>query len=356
MTRTEYQDELARALGFMRATERDEVLADMNELYDELLDSGLDDAQVQDRMGTPKAVAHEYRLVEQLRRAERSPGAAAGFRLGYAALTGRLARGSAVPLFGLLWLALAIAAVGAAIVVIATLVFSVAAIAGFEPVVLTLAVPGISIAAGLLLGVAGAAAGAALLLAVRIWMRALSRRMRALLRPEDRPIPGRGADEPRRGRWFDSPRAAWIALAVALAASIGSATLYLTTSPPSYPLTVDRSEPLELAGAERIVIRAVRVDVRLEEGAPAWAHLGGELLRTFAQRVTLEAETAGGAVVLAAIHREGLSWGINAPPLLTVTLPRDLTVPVVIEAREGSVDVSGLARPARDLVTVRSAR
>ena len=193
MNRDDYLAAVGRSLNFLDDTARAEVLADMAELYDGLAGRDMTDAEAQQRMGSPGAVAAEYRLVEELDRMDRSPGTAAGLRVGLATLSGQLARGAAFQLLGIVWLSLAIIALGVGICVVAGLALSVGVAAGFDPFVTTLAVPGIPPVSGVLMGLAVATASVALLLANRMVMRGLSRVMRNRLRRSRGSIASAGA-------------------------------------------------------------------------------------------------------------------------------------------------------------------
>ena len=355
MNRADYLERVASRLRFLNDDERREVLSDMEELYDGLASSGLSDAEVQTRIGSPEAVAGEYRLEAQLDRVDRSPGAASGLRIGLAALTGRFARGVAFQLVGLVWLCLAIVALGIVLSGIAGLLLAAAAATGFEPVVTTLAVPGIPAASGVLMGVAFALAAASVLLANRLVIRALSRLMRERLRRSS----GRsGAPRPanrggRPARRIDTWRAvAWTGGAAVLVAAIAAVVMLLVPAP-QFPFEVDRFEALELSDATAIGIRAVKVDVRFAVGAEPSVRLVGDFRRTFAQSVDLWITSDGPTVLIEAVYIEGLSWGVNRRPVLTVTLPDDparLSSVTVWVPETADVDPTALPSELRALV------
>ena len=355
MNRSEYLAEVMRSLGFLSEGAREEVLSDMEELYTGLSERGMDDQQIQERIGAPREVATEYRLSEQLDDVELAPGARSGIRFAFASLTGRLARGVAFQLFGLVWLAVSIFAMGLTICATVGLVLAVAAIAGFEPLVTTLAVPGIPASIGVLIGLAASTASVALLLGNRLLMRALSRWMRRRLkrRPPSAAIE-RSSDQVRHGvrRWINSGRAAWqIALAAVVLSAVGAALTPILDAP-LYPLVVDRREPLSLSTATAIEVHANEVDVRVTIGEQAEAHLTADLRRTFAQQVDLQVEEVRTSIVVDATYREGLSWGINPRPVLIVTLPEENLSRLEILSDGGEIDLAGLPAELRDAVHV----
>jgi uncharacterized membrane protein len=358
-----------RSLDFLTESAQTEVLADMEELYNGLSERGLDDQQIQERIGSPRDVAAEYRLSEELDRLEQSPGAASGMRVAYASLTGRLARGAAFQLFGLVWLTLSVCSLSLIICATVGIVLSVAAIAGYEPLVTTLAVPGIPVVIGVLMGVSATAATIALLLGNRLLMRALSRWMRSRLRRRHRAGEGvssrgsgdRGATGERsagqissRGarRWLNSGRAAWqIALAAIVIATVGAALTPILDAP-EYLLVMDRQESLPVSATTVIEVHADEVDVRVTIGEQAEARLSGNLRRTFAQSVDLQVEGDGTTVIVETTYREGLSWGINPRPVLVVALPQDHLSRLTVHSDGGQVDLAGLPEQLRGLVRV----
>lgn len=360
MNRTEYLAEIGRSLRFLGAAARTEALADMAELYDGLSGRGLTDVEVRQRIGSPDEVAAEYRLVEELDRVDRSPGPASGLRIGLASLSGRTVRGVAFQLLGIVWFALAIVALGAGLCGLAGLGVSVGAAAGFDPLVTTLAVPGIPPVSGVFLGLAIAAAAVALLLANRIMMRALSRLMRAQLHRRHTTIgAGDDSDDLRAGNrpagryWINSRRTVWLTAVGALALAALSAALVPLVAAPEFPRIVDRTERLELQDATNVEIRAQAVDLRLTLGRPPSATLTANLRRTFAQSVNLQVTGNSSITVIEAAYREGLSWGINPRPVLTVTVPSEGTGQVVVRLRGGAeMDISGLPADLSDRLTV----
>jgi len=362
VNRSEYLANVMRSLDFLTESARTEVLADMEELYDGFSERGMDDRQIQDRIGSPCEVAAEYRLSEELDRLEQSPGATSGMRIAYASLTGRLARGAAFQLFGLVWLLLSICTLSLVICAVAGVVLSIAAVTGYEPLVTTLAVPGIPASIGALMGVSSSAAAIALLLGNRLLMRALSRWMRRRLRRRHAPGEGaKGATDGRSSgqgsssstrRWLNSGRAVWqIALAAVVLASVGAA-LTPVLDAPEYLLVVDRQESLPVSSATTIEVHADQVDVRVAVGEQAEARLTGDFRRTFAQGADLLIEMDGTAIRVEATNREGLSWGINPKPVLVVTLPQDHIANLIVYPSGGRVDLAGLPAQLSELVRV----
>jgi len=358
-----------RSLGFLTASARDEVLSDMEELYAGLSERGLDDLEIQARIGSPRDVAAEYRLAEELDHLEQSPGAKTGMRFAYASLTGRLVRGVASPLFGLIWLLLSVCTLSFILCAIVGIVVAVAAIAGYEPLVTTLAVPGIPASIGVLMGLSASAAAIALLLGNRLLMRALSRWMRRRLRRrhpakmsaadrdtyEPGAAGGRSSDQVRRGgvrRWLDTGRAAWRIALVAVVLSVVAAALVPVLHAPEYMLAVDRKELLSISTTTAIEVHADGVDVRVTIGEPAEVHLTADLRRTFAQHVDLQVGGDEASVVVTATYREGLSWGINPRPVLIVTLPQDRLSQLEVLSDGGQVDLAGLPAELREVVRV----
>ncbi len=369
MNRSEYLAEVMRSLGFLTASARDEVLSDMEELYAGLSERGLDDLEIQARIGSPRDVAAEYRLAEELDHLEQSPGAKTGMRFAYASLTGRLVRGVASPLFGLIWLLLSVCTLSFILCAIVGIVVAVAAIAGYEPLVTTLAVPGIPASIGVLMGLSASAAAIALLLGNRLLMRALSRWMRRRLRRrhpakmsaadrdtyEPGAAGGRSSDQVRRGgvrRWLDTGRAAWRIALVAVVLSVVAAALVPVLHAPEYMLAVDRKELLSISTTTAIEVHADGVDVRVTIGEPAEVHLTADLRRTFAQHVDLQVGGDEASVVVTATYREGLSWGINPRPVLIVTLPQDRLSQLEVLSDGGQVDLAGLPAELREVVRV----
>lgn len=356
MNRSDYLAEVMRSLGFLSESAREEVLSDMEELYAGLSERGLDDQRIQLRIGSPRDVAAEYRLADQLDHLEQSPGAKSGMRFAYASLTGRLARGVAFQLFGLVWLALSICTLSLIICATVGVVLAVAAIAGYEPLVTTLAVPGLPASIGVLIGLSASTAALALLLGNRLLIRALSRWMRRRLRRRHPGTSGeRSPDQIRRGglrRWLNSGRAAWQIALVAIVLSAVGAALTPILDAPVYPLVVDRQEHLSISPATAIEVRANDVDVRVTTGDRAEAHLTADLRRTFAQHVDLQVEGDETHVVVAATYREGLSWGINPRPALVVTLPHDDLHRLRVISDGGQVDLAGLPTQLREVVQV----
>ena len=354
MNRSEYLADVMRSLGFLTQSAREEVLSDMEELYTGLSERGLDDPQIQERIGSPRDVAAEYRLAEELDHVEQSPGAKSGMRFAYASLTGRLVRGAAFQLFGLVWLMLSICTLGFIISAIVGIALAVGAIAGYEPLVTTLAVPGIPASIGVLMGVSTAMAAIALLLGNRLLMRALSRWMRSRLRRRHPGAAGERSSDPgeSRGvrRWLNTGRAAWqIALATVVLAAVGAGLTPILEAP-EYPLVVDRQELLSISATAAIEVRADEVDVRVTTGEQAEVHLTADLRRTFAQHVDLQIEGDEATVVVAATYREGLSWGINPRPVLNVTLPPDDLSRLRVLSDGGHIDLAGLPIELREVV------
>jgi uncharacterized membrane protein len=369
MSKAEYLAAIDSLLGFMSASARAEVAADMEELYDGLSERGMSDLEVQQRIGTPRAVASEYRLAEQIDRVERSPGAGAGFRMGFATLSGQIARGAAFQLLGLLWFALSLTAIALGVTVIVGILIAIGILVGFEPVAATLAVPGIPVASSTLMGLTISAAAFAFLLGNRLTMRALSRLMRRYLRRrQDRdPEHGHGpdsqaeqtdsqsatADRPSGWRhWINTGRAAWQTALAALALGVLSASLMPVLDGPEYPLVVDRTAVIELGDSDLLRVEASDVDIRLIAGDEASARLTADLKRTFGQAVDLQIDLTGAAPHVTATYREGLSWGINARPVLVVTLPTDRPLDVEVSASGGDVDLSDLPASMRNRVTL----
>jgi uncharacterized membrane protein len=365
VSKSDYLARIAGLLGFLNEADRVDVLSDIEELYDGLAGNGMDDAAIRERIGAPEEVAAEYRLEHQLDRLDRSPGAAAGIRVGLAALTGNVARGAAFQLFGLLWLSLAAAAFGAILLLAAGTALAVSALAGFEPVVTTLSVPGMPIVTGVLIGIAVSVAGFAFLIMNRLAMRFLSRLMRERLRRRPGPaVTGEGevfrSPLPRpagmaavRKRWVNTWRAAWQSAAASIVIALIGALLMIALPAAEYPLTIDRLEVLELALAEEIEIVARNVDVRVVEGDAPAVRLSAELRRTFGQSTGLSLVPDDRAILVEAVYREGLSWGINPRPLLDVTLPASTAMRVLIVLHGGgTTDLSALPEQVRGQVKV----
>ena len=361
MSKSEYLAAIEQLLGFMSIEARADVVADMDELYDGLSQRGLTDAEVQRRIGTPAMVASEYRLADRLDRLERSPGPGSGLRMGFATLSGRVARGAAFQLLGLLWFLLSLTAIVFGATVIVGILIAIGILAGFEPVAATLAVPGIPVASSVLLGLSISAAAVSLLFGNRLLMRALTRLMRRCLRRRRRQRnadSGHASEGPTERsnresgwrRWTNSGRATWQTALVALGLGVLSASLMPVLDAPEYPLVIDRAEAIELGGLGTLVVQADHVDVRLVAGDQATAHLAADLKRTFAQAVDLAVHTSGGVARVVATYREGLSWGINARPVLVVTLPTNQTLDVEVLATGGAVDLSELPTSMRNRV------
>jgi uncharacterized membrane protein len=325
MNRNEYIARIAGLLKFLGNDERTEVLSDIEELYDGLAGREMNDGDIQTQIGSPGEVAAEYRLAGYLDRVDQAPGAASGVRIGFASLSGHLVRGAAFQLLGLVWLALALSAFGMLVTGAAGAVLAVTALAGFEPVTTTLAVPGIPPVSGAFIGFSIAAASISLLLALRLMMRALSGLMRNRLQrmPRTDKRAGGGAGERPDIRRLDSRRAVGYSLAAA-AALAGIALLLMVFVPaPEFPLSIDRVEYSELLPGAIIEVRAHGVDVRLTGGDEFSARLYAELKRTFAQSIDFSVIPAASMVVIDADYREGLSWGINPRPVMMLTLPRE---------------------------------
>jgi hypothetical protein len=252
--------------------------------------------------------------------------------------------------------------------VIVGILIAIGILVGFEPVAATLAVPGIPVASSVLMGLSISAAAVSLLFGNRLLMRALTRLMRRSLRRRRRQqnADSRHASEGQTDRsdrefdwrhmstgwrrWINSGRATWQTALVALGLGALSASLMPVLDAPEYPLVIDRVEAIELGGPGTLVVQADHVDVRLVPGDEATAHLSGDLKRTFAQAVDLAVDTSGGVPRVVATYREGLSWGINARPVLVVTLPTNQTLDVEVLATSGVVDLSELPTSMRNRV------
>lgn|GEM_PF-2508896 len=356
MNRSEYLAEVMRSLDFLTESARREVMSDMEELYTGLSERGMGDQQIQERIGSPHDVAAEYRLADELDHIEQSPGAKSGMRIAYASLTGRLARGVAFQLFGLVWLVLSICALALIICTIAGIAVTIAAIAGYEPLLMTLAVPGIPAIVGVLIGISATAATIALLLGNRLLMRVLSRWMRHRLRRRHTDaVGGQASNQVQqrvRRRWINTGRAVWLFVIAAVALSIAGAALTPVLDAPVYSLVVDQRQPLSIEAATAIEVHADEVDVRVAIGEQAEVHLTAHLRRTFAQHVGLQVDTDDAEVVVEATYREGLSWGINPRPILLVILPQDHLTKLSVLSDGGRVDLGGLPGELRDAILV----
>ena len=364
MNRSDYLAAVGRSLDFMSDDARAEVVADMAELYDGLSQRGMDDEEVQNRIGSPSAVACEYRLAGELDRLDRSPGAAAGLRMGFATLSGRIARGAAFQLVGLVWFTLAILSVAFGVSAVAGLAVAAGVVAGFEPVATTLAVPGIPVVSGVLMGLATTAAAIALLLGNRLLMRALSRRIRRTLArrmdARERVAEHRERESPdqerSRGRWINSGRAVWQAALVCLALAAAAAVLMPAVPAREYPLVVDRSEPLPLHGATSVEIDARGVHLQLATGGTPRVRMAADLKKTVLQVIDLQVERRQSTVIVTARYLQGLDWGINPIPVVEVVLPPGHAVPTLVRVNGGDVELKELPPAVRELVRVEQGR
>lgn len=152
---------------------------------------------------------------------------------------------------------------------------------------------------------------------------------------------------------MDSGRATWHVTLIALVFSAGATGLMLVIPAPEFPVTVDRSERLELQDVETLEVRSKATDVRLVSGDTPEARLMADLMRTFAQSVELHVTADGSAVVVEALYREGLSWGINPRPHLVLTVRPEERARIVVHLENGAeVDLSGLSQNQRSRVTV----
>lgn len=376
MTRPDYLDALRRALHFLGPDDQADAVSDMTELYDGLASRGMTDEAIQERIGPPEAVAREYRLVASLDRAARSPGVAAGLRAAIASFGGAVARGV---VFGIAWIALAFTLLAAAVVALAGTALANATLVSVRPVIATLALPGIPAVTGVLTGLAFLAAGLALLFGARAAMRGLAARMRAAVEErrhadenrteEDAEGTGStdaaeddqaGAAAARTGhkRWTRQSRVRlrlhWLfALAAGVLAATG-ALLMPVVRAQEFPVVVDQSRQVDLTGARRLEVVATKVDVIVVSGPAARVGLAGRLGETFAQRIELGVTSEDRTVRVTARHQEGLSWGINPWPILTVEIPDEPPVPVEVRAMEAGIDLDALPAAVRDRVSARA--
>jgi hypothetical protein len=198
------------------------------------------------------------------------------------------------------------------------------------------------------MGVAVTLAAVSILLANRLAMRALSRLMRERL---TRHRAKSALEQPAKRRWIDRGHAAGAAAGAALLVSLAASVLMFAIPAPSFPLIVDRFERFELPAAATIKIRAHHTDVRLVLGDEPAVRLAGEFKRTFAQAFGLHVVVGGTTVTVESSYREGLSWGINRPPVLVVTLPAAAAVEaVIVSADSGTVDLAALPDAVRRFV------
>ncbi len=358
MNRSEYLDRIERELRFLNAEERRDVREDLAELYDGLLERGLDDDGVQGRIGSVREVVNEYRISEQLDRTERSPSAASGARLGWMTLTGRLARGFGVQLFGLVWFGLAILMLGVFLTIVAAVVVAVMTAFGYEPFVATFAVSDASVTTGVLVSVSIASLALSALLALRLLMRVIAAQVRRRLRSDRHTIPRQDAHQPGRfSVWLNRWAAVLHVFAGAFALAIVAAATYPVLPSGEFPVVVERTVTLDSSAISRIVVDATRNRVSLVSNADSstrevTANLRAEMELTFAQLFALEGRVAEGSATIRSLYQEGLSWGINPFPELVVVIPVDVVVPIHIQARESHIDVSGLSPDHQRLVTI----
>jgi uncharacterized membrane protein len=358
LNRREYLAELRRRLTFLSEDDKDEVIADIDELYEGLESSGMDEAAILKRIGSPRAVASEYRLSERLDDFDRDPGAAAGLRMAIAAIGATIARGFTLQLLGLLWFALALVLTGVAVATAASILLAIASIAGFDPVVTTLAVPGVPPVAGLFLGMGTAVAFFAVFLGIRQLMRMLGGLMRSSLNRTRRAkrtgeTVGPGGATARSG-WINSNRAIWQVAITALALALVSGALTLTVPAPEYPVSVDLIETIQLDEGSRVEIYARHLHLRLGTGDAVSASMTGSLQKTAFQDVELSVERPEpGTVRIDATYEEGLSWGINQPPELLMTLPAGSVSEIVLSLVQTTVELDGF--PDELLAVVRYA-
>ena len=360
MKKQEYLGAIESALTFYGSQDRKDVLEDMLELYEGLAEQGLDDEAVQQRIGTPEEVAGEYRAANQLDKVERSPNAATGARLGWMTLTGRIARGAGVQLFGLVWLGLAVVLIGIAAVVLVGLAIAVLTGSGYEPIVAVFAVPDIPILSGVAISLSIATIAFASLLAVRIVMRLIVRAVRI------RSNVGHAGAGRRRQRtteqmskWVNTWKAVLHLALGALALSAVGAVAYVALPSPEFPVLLDRSVRVDLTGVRELVINATRNRVTIvsgtgSESGVAVAELRKEMEYTLGQAFTLESTDTDGSEVITSVYREGLSWGVNPFPDLTITIPDDLSVPLTVVLTESTIDIDSLSDELRSLVTVQN--
>jgi len=359
--KSDYLGEVAAALGFLEEDARRDILTDIEELYDGLQAQGMSSSEVEKQIGSPQQVAREYRggVDDAPHSSWRQHGGSEGDRTDTrktesgATVSRRVVRAFAACGLGVVWFCLGVLAMCAAITVAAGSALALGAAIGVHPIVTTLAVPGIPAAGGAFMGIAVVLLGIALFMLAGFGMRVCSTYVR-----RENTGPNARAECTLRRRRDRLVRRLRITLIGAAVASGLAAAAWLIIPAQVFVVEIDHDNEYDLTDVSHLRVVTESVDVVFSVGGErVTARLAGEVRETVAQYARLRSDVVGSRATVVPVYREGLSWGINRPPILYIELPDDAASKlrrIDVIADTADVDTSALPTELDRLVSVTS--